>query len=179
MLFITELENNIDNSLSALSTDLSKIALNQQSDIFDLIKIDCYGSMMALPHIAMVTTLDHTRATIQPYDKNLIKTIDKALRDSRLDLSTQIGRDNILVQFPRLTLERRDKLLVYVKEIAEKAKVSIRNHRRDAIRDLEKLKLSEDEERTNLKKIEGTIQKALEKVTEAAGNRTRKLEDLK
>lgn len=176
---LNQLNESIEDTLLALKNDLSKINLGRaQSDVFDLIKANYYGSMTSLVHMSIITVIDHNRVSIQPYDKQSIKEIEKAIRNSNLNLNPQISNGIINVCFPALTLARRDEMIKLVKAYAEKSKISIRDHRRIAIKTEESLEISKDEINAVIKKIETIVINSIKKIDEYVDSKTKILNNL-
>jgi len=113
--------------------------------------VDYYGSMTAVPQVANVTLIDSRTIGVQPWEKNMVGKVEKAIRDSDLGLNPATQGEIIRVPMPALTEERRRDLIKVVKGEGESARVSVRNVRRDAnaaLKDMVKSKTaSEDEER--------------------------------
>jgi len=111
--------------------------------LLDGVKVDAYGTHMTLQQVANVSIPDVHTIAIQPWDKNMIAPIDKAIQAANLGLNPVSDGTIIRVPIPPLTEERRKELVKLIKKFAEEGKISIRNVRRDAI---EHLKKSEKEE---------------------------------
>ena len=113
--------------------------------------VDYYGNPTPVNQVATVTLTDARTIGVQPYEKNMIGPIEKAIRDSDLGLNPATNGDLIRVPMPMLTEERRRDLIKVVKSEGEDAKVAVRNIRRDANEQLKKLlkdkEVGEDEER--------------------------------
>lgn len=167
---LENLVSSIENTLDSLKGDLSKINVGRaQSDIFDLIKIDYYGSMTALNHISIISAVDYNKVIIEPYEKDFLRPIEKVLRNSSLNINPQIDGNVIRVCFPQFTLERRDELIKLVKAHGEKAKVALREHRRAALKDIGTL-LSKNDITSETKKAEAFVTKGvnfIESIVEA------------
>ncbi|VVC84063.1 ribosome recycling factor [Sideroxydans sp. CL21] len=145
-------EQKMNKSLEALKTDLSKIRTGRaHTGILDHVMVDYYGSPTAVNQVANITLTDARTIGVQPYEKNMIGPIEKAIRDSDLGLNPATNGDLIRVPMPMLTEERRRDLIKVVKNEGEDAKVAVRNIRRDANEQLKKLlkdkEVGEDEER--------------------------------
>ncbi len=145
-------EQKMQKSLEALKTDLSKIRTGRaHTGILDHVMVDYYGSPTAINMVANVTLTDARTIGVQPYEKNMIGPVEKAIRDSDLGLNPATNGDLIRVPMPMLTEERRRDLIKVVKSEGEDAKIAVRNIRRDANEQLKKLlkdkEVSEDEER--------------------------------
>jgi ribosome recycling factor len=117
----------------------------------DHVMVDYYGSMMPIPQVANVTLIDSRTIGVQPWEKNMVGKVEKAIRESDLGLNPATQGDVIRVPMPALTEERRRDLIKVIKGEGENARVAVRNVRRDAntaLKDMVKNKTaSEDEER--------------------------------
>jgi ribosome recycling factor len=145
-------EQKMTKSLEALKTDFGKVRTGRaHTGILDHVMVDYYGSPTAVNQVANVTLTDARTIGVQPYEKNMIGPIEKAIRDSDLGLNPSTNGEIIRVPMPMLTEERRRDLIKVVRGEAENAKVAVRNIRRDANEHLKKLlkdkAVSEDEER--------------------------------
>ena len=108
------------------------------------VKVEYYGSLTPLSQVANVNTLDAHTITIQPWEKQLIPEIEKGILNANLGFNPMNNGESIIINVPILTEERRRDLAKHAKAEAEKAKVSIRNDRKDANHELKKLDISED-----------------------------------
>lgn len=153
---IADIKKNVEQkmakSLEALKADLGKIRTGRaHTGILDHVMVDYYGSPTAVNQVANVTLTDARTIGVQPYEKNMIGPIEKAIRDSDLGLNPATNGDLIRVPMPMLTEERRRDLIKVVKGEGEDAKIAVRNIRRDANEQLKKLlkdkEVGEDEER--------------------------------
>lgn len=145
-------EQKMNKSLEALKADFGKVRTGRaHTGILDHVMVDYYGNPTPVNQVANVTLTDARTIGVQPYEKNMIGPIEKAIRDSDLGLNPATNGDIIRVPMPMLTEERRRDLIKVVKSEAENAKVAVRNIRRDANEQLKKLlkdkTVSEDEER--------------------------------
>ncbi|MCS6905458.1 MAG: ribosome recycling factor [Bacteroidia bacterium] len=112
--------------------ELSKIRAGRASAaMLDGIKIEYYGSPTLIAHVANITTSDARTLVIEPYEKNLISAIEKAIRESNLGLTPTNDGIRIRIVLPPLTEERRKQLVKQAKEEAENARIAVRNLRRD------------------------------------------------
>src|SRR3954468_23137364 len=139
-------------SIETLRADLAKVRTGRaHTGILDHVMVDYYGSPTPLTGVANVTLLDARTIGVQPYEKKMLTTIEKAIRDSDLGLNPSSQGEQIRVPTPMLSEERRKEMVKLVKGEAEDAKIAIRNIRRDANESLKKLvkdkACSEDDER--------------------------------
>lgn len=145
-------EQKMQKSLEALKNDLGKIRTGRaHTGILDHVQVDYYGSPVPLSQVANVTLLDARTIGVQPWEKNMIGKVEKAIRDADLGLNPSTMGEIIRVPTPPLTEERRKELIKVVKNEGEDSKVAVRNLRRDAnntLKDaLKKKEVSEDDER--------------------------------
>jgi ribosome recycling factor len=145
-------EQKMQKSLESLKQDLGKIRTGRaHTGILDHIQVDYYGSMIPINQVANVTLIDARTIGVQPWEKNMVGKVEKAIRDGDLGLNPATQGEIIRVPMPPLTEERRRDLIKVVKHEGENTKVSIRNLRRDAnqhLKDALKAKeVSEDDER--------------------------------
>ena len=157
-------EHKMQISVEALKIDLAKVRTGRAHiGLLDHVQVDYYGSMVPVNTVANVTLLDTRTLGVQPWEKNMVSKVEKAIRDCDLGLNPAAQGDVIRVPMPALTEERRRDLIKVVKHECENARVAMRNLRRDAnatLKDLLKNKAcSEDEER----RAQDDIQKLTDK----------------
>ena len=124
--------------------------------------VDYYGSQTPVSGVASVTVPDAKTILIQPWDKNMIRLIEKAIIDSNIGLTPSNNGETIRLSIPPLTEERRKELVKQSKGEVENARISIRNARRDAVEAFKKAVMEgmpEDESKDG----ESQVQKLLEK----------------
>lgn len=145
-------EQKMGKTLEALKSDLAKVRTGRaHAGILDHVTVEYYGNPTPVPQVASVSLADGRTLNVQPYEKNMVGKIEKAIRDSGLGLNPAAHGDIIRVPMPSLTEERRRDLIKVVRNEAEGARVAVRNVRRDAngsLKEMVKAKAaSEDEER--------------------------------
>ncbi len=145
-------EQKMQKTIEAFKSDLGKVRTGRaHTGILDHVMVDYYGNMTPVPQVANVTLIDSRTIGVQPWEKNLVGKVEKAIRDSDLGLNPATQGDVIRVPTPALTEERRRDLIKVIKGEGENARVAVRNVRRDAnttLKDMIKNKIaSEDEER--------------------------------
>ncbi|MBQ2447753.1 MAG: ribosome recycling factor [Bacteroidales bacterium] len=162
-LLISMAEESMDQTIQHLEKSLSRIRAGKASvNLLDGIRVDYYGTMSALSSVANLSTPDAKTIAIQPWEKSMIKAIEKAIMASELGITPANNGETIHLTIPPLTEERRRNLAKQVRQEAEEGKISIRNTRRDTIDSVKKLVkegLSEDMG----KDFEATVQKAHDK----------------
>lgn len=145
-------EQKMNKSLETLRVDFSKVRTGRaHPGILDHVMVSYYGNPTLLTQVANVNLIDNRTIGVQPWEKNMVSPIEKAIRDADLGLNPSTNGDVIRVPMPMLTEERRRDLIKVVRVDAESAKVAVRNIRRDANEQLKKLlkdkEIGEDDER--------------------------------
>ena len=146
-------------SIETLRADLAKVRTGRaHTGILDHITVDYYGAPTPLSGVANVTLIDARTIGVQPFEKKMLSTIEKAIRDSDLGLNPSTFGELVRVPTPALTEERRKEMVKLVKSEAEDAKIAVRNIRRDANEQLKKMvkdkTASEDDERRSSDEIQ-------------------------
>ena len=135
------------------------------ASMLDIIKVDVYGQKMSINQLATISTPEARLLTVQVWDQNNVALIDSAIRKSNLGINPQIDGSLMIIQIPSLNEERRTELKKIMGGLAEKAKVSIRNVRREANdklkKDLKDKKIGEDENKNSEKKIQNLTDKQI------------------
>ena len=149
----------MDKAIEVFSKELSSLRTGRaNASMLDLIKVDVYGQQMPINQVGSITTPEPRMINIQIWDSNNVPLVDAAIKKSDLGLNPQIDGQLIRLPVPELNEERRTELKKLIKSIGEKCKVSIRNIRREANEDLKKLlkskDISEDDEKSNEKKVQ-------------------------
>ncbi len=147
-LITMDTEATMKKAINHLETDLTKIRAGKANPtMLDGIVAEYYGSPTPLAQIANITVLDARTISVQPWEKNMIQPIERAIIASNIGINPQNDGNFIRLFLPPLTEERRRELVKRCNSEGENAKISIRNIRRDAIEQIKKLQkdgLSED-----------------------------------
>jgi len=135
----------MDNSIKFLEKELLNIRAGKANpNMLSSVKVDYYGSLTPLNQIANVNTPDSQTLSIQPWEKDKLEDIEKAILVSNLGFNPMNNGESIIISIPPLTEERRKELVKVAKSEAENAKVSIRNTRKDANSEIRKSDVSDD-----------------------------------
>jgi len=145
-------EQKMQKSVEALKNDLGKIRTGRaHTGLLDHVQVDYYDTLVPVSQVANITLVDARTIGVQPWEKNMVGKVEKAIRDSDLGLNPASQGDMIRVPMPPLTEERRRDLIKVVKSEGEGARVAVRNLRRDANNSLKeglkKKEIAEDQER--------------------------------
>ncbi|MEC4986548.1 MAG: ribosome recycling factor [Oscillatoria sp. PMC 1068.18] len=163
---LTEVESEMKKSVEATKRSFNTIRTGRaNSSLLDRIMIDYYGSETPLKSLATISTPDASTIAIQPFDKGSMAQIEKAISLSDIGLTPNNDGSIIRLHIAPLTSDRRQELVKLAGKLAEEGKVSVRNHRRDAIDSVRKQEksheISEDESRS----LQDEIQKLTDKYT--------------
>ena len=153
-------------AFDVFSHDLSSLRTGRANiHMLDIINVDVYDQSMAINQLANISTPEPRLLTIQVWDQNNVPLIDAAIRKSNLGINPQIDGQLIRIPVPSLTEERRTELKKIMGSLAEKAKISVRNIRREANdslkKDLKDKKIGEDELKNFEKKIQNSTDKQI------------------
>ncbi|MBW3567843.1 MAG: ribosome recycling factor [Proteobacteria bacterium] len=142
----------MDKSVESFRQELGKIRTGRaNTSLLDHIFVDYYGSQVPLSQVANISIEDSRTLAVQPWEKQMVPVIEKAIMTSDLGLNPATAGQLIRVPLPALTEERRRDLVKVVRAEAESGRVAVRNIRRDVLGDLKELlkekEISEDDER--------------------------------
>ena len=162
-------ETKMNKSIEVLKADLGKVRTGRaHTGLLDHVQVDYYGSPVPIAQVANITLVDARTIGVQPWEKNMVGKVEKAIRDADLGLNPATQGDLIRVPMPMLTEERRRDLIKVVKAEGETAKVSVRNLRRDANNALKealkKKEIPEDDERRAQDEIQKLTDKAVAEI---------------
>ncbi len=133
-------DNRMDKSVASLRQALSKLRTGRaHTSLLDHITVEYYGSEVPLNQVANINVEDARTLTVSPWEKTLVKAIEKAILTSDLGLNPASAGTVIRVPLPPLTEERRKDMIRLVRHEAEGGRVAVRNIRRDAIHDIKDL----------------------------------------
>lgn len=165
----SDLEKRMNASLEALKHDLSGLRTGRANTaLLDNITVEVYGAKMPLNQVATVSVPEPRMLSIQVWDKGNIQPVEKSVRSAGLGLNPIIDGPNIRLPIPDLTEERRKELAKITGQFAEKARIAIRNVRRDGMDDIKadenKKEIGEDDK----KRLETEVQKLTDDKIEEA-----------
>ena len=169
----------MDNEIIELTKDLMEKAVEAvekrfttvragraNPSILDSVTVDYYGVPTPLKSLATISVPEARQILVKPFDRGALHNIEKGIFEADLGLTPSNDGESIRIVIPALTEDRRKELTKQVKAISEDGKVSIRNIRREAIEDLEKEKLPEDEQKKYEKDIQDLVNEYNKKIDE-------------
>jgi len=164
-LFLDEGTDQMDKAIDHLTQVLSKIRAGKATTgMLDSLMVEYYGAMTPLNQVSSVTTPDAHTIMIKPWEKTLIQEIERSIANSDLGFNPQNDGEQVIINVPALTEERRRELVKQVKHEGENCKISIRNTRHDILHHIKALKddgVSED----NIKDGEDLVKKLTDEHT--------------
>lgn len=171
--------DSMNSAVEHLKSGFAKLKTGKASPaMVEDLMVDYYGTPTPLSQVSNINTPDPKTISIQPWEKNLVVEIEKALTNSDLGLNGVNNGDSIMINVPALTEERRKEIVKLAKSEAENAKVSVRNSRRDAneaIKKLEKDGLSKDEAKIYEEEVQELTNGYIAKVDEAFATKEKEL----
>lgn len=173
---INQCEQKMQKSIEALKKDFATIRTGKANPaILNGITVEYYGSPMPINQIASVSAPEPQMILIKPYDKSILKAIEKAIQTSELGFNPQNDGDVVRIPIPALTEQTRKDLVKQAKKIAEDNKVAIRNIRRDGMDQLKKLEkdslISEDELKRRSDELQKVTDKYIETIDKSAAEK--------
>jgi ribosome recycling factor len=173
-------EQKMDKSVQAFKADLGKVRTGRaHTGLLDHVRVDYYGTPTPINQVAKIILIDARTIGVTPFEKKLVPTIEKGIRESDLGLNPVTSGDTIRLPMPALTEERRRELVKVVKHEAENAKVAVRNLRRDAISSLKdalkKHEISENDERRALDDMQKMTDKHIADIDKLLADKEKEL----
>ena len=173
-------KEHMEKSIEVLRRDLNTLRTGKVSiHALDGVKVEYYGAPTPLNQVANVTATDATTIVVSPWDKSIINDIERAIQEANVGANPNNDGDSVKLYFPPMTEEERKKQAKKAKEFAEKAKIAIRNVRRDANDKIKKMfkdkLITEDEEKKGLDEVQKITDSFVAKVDEIVN---KKIDDI-
>lgn len=160
---LRDLGDKLNKTLDVYKSEISGIRTGRaNTSLIEGVKVEAYGSSMNLRDVASINAPEPRLLTVQPWDASLVNSIVKAIQSASVGLNPAVDGALIRVPIPALTEERRRDFLKVVNQKSEEAKVSVRQIRRDAIEQLDKLEKSKDISGDDNRRLQERIQKSVD-----------------
>lgn len=167
-------QEKMDKTLESLDNRFATVRAGRANpSSLDGITVEYYGSQTPLKQLATISVPEARQLLIKPFDRGCLGAIEKAIFESNLGYTPNNDGETIRIIIPVLTEDRRKELTKQIKAMAEDAKVSIRNIRRDANEEVEKLEISEDEQ----KSLQNQVQDLVNKYNKIIEDKTKEKEE--
>ncbi|MDF1580378.1 MAG: ribosome recycling factor [Desulfuromonadales bacterium] len=173
---LADSKRRMEKAVEALKKEMNKVRTGRATtSLLDNISVDYYGTPTPLNQVGTLSVPEPRMITIQPWEKNLIPAIEKAILRSDLGLNPNSDGQLIRISFPPLTEERRKEMAKVIKRMGEDAKVAVRNIRRDANESLKKMEkekeISADDLKRGEKEVQDLTDRFIVKVDEVVSNK--------
>lgn len=156
-LYLEEARDHMNKAVNHVAHELTKIRAGKASpSVFDGVQVSYYGAMTPLSQVASITVPDARTIFIKPWEKNLVSEIEKAIMNANLGFTPQSDGQQIIINLPMLTEERRVQLVKQVGAECEHGRIAVRNVRKDANENIKKIKGAPEDD---VKSGEGEVQK--------------------
>lgn len=166
---LMESEEKTEKTLSVLKEEYIQLRVGRANPhVLDKVLVDYYGAMTPIDQTSNISVQDGKCLVISPWDKSLLKNVEKAIIIANIGLTPSNNGEVIRLVFPDLTEERRKEIVKQVKKTAEEAKIAVRNIRRDTLEAFKKMKtakeITEDEYSSYEKDVEKTISSTIDAI---------------
>jgi len=180
---LTAAERRMNGAVESVKSNFATIRTGRANPaLLDRIEVEIYGSRMPLRSVANVGVPEARLLTVTPFDPNSVKDIERAIMDADIGLNPQSDGKIIRLPIPELTEERRRDLVRIARGMAEEGRVSVRNVRRDEMRDLHELRkegeISEDDERRAEAELQTLTNRYVERVDAALSDKEAELSEV-
>ena len=153
-------EEKMENTISSLETRFTNVRAGRANpNMLDGVSVEYYGTPTPLKQLANISIPEARQLMIKPFDKSILGGIEKAIFEANLGLTPNNNGECIFLVIPPLTEERRKELVKQVKQMAEEARIALRNIRQDANTGIKNLKLPEDTEKEGNNEVQELINK--------------------
>lgn len=165
---LLECESRMEESIASMEKRFIKVRAGRANpSMLDGIVVEYYGVPTPLKQLANISIPEARQLSIKPFDKGILGDIEKAIFEANIGITPNNNGEVIFLVIPALTEDRRKELVKQVKQIAEEAKIALRNIRQDINNDIKKEKLPEDVEKQGNEEVQELINQYNKKVDEA------------
>lgn len=155
---INQTEEKMMMTIDSLESKFTNVRAGRASpNMLDGVMVEYYGSPTPLKSLANISVPEARQLSIKPFDRSCLGAIEKAIFEANLGVTPNNNGEVVFIVVPPLTEDRRKELVKQVKMLAEEAKIALRNIRQDANKDIESLKLPEDEEKRGQEEVQDLI----------------------
>ncbi len=175
-LILEDTKEKMDKTIVAFKNDLSTVRAGRANpNMLDRVMVDYWGSMTPINQTSGISVVEGRQLVIKPYDKSILKDIERAIFEANLGLTPQNDGEVIRITVPPLTEDRRKEYVKTVKKYGEDAKVALRNIRRSANDELGKADLPEDQEKDGKTRVQKLTDEYVKKIDTLAKDKEEEL----
>jgi ribosome recycling factor len=150
----------MEGAVKALATEFQTVRTGRASTgLLDRVTVDAYGTRTPLNQLATINAPEPRLLTVQPYDRSILASVEKAIMESDLGLTPNNDGQTIRLPVPQLTEERRKEMVRLVHKMAEEARVAVRNVRRDVLNEMKRAEKDGEMSRDELARYQDEVQK--------------------
>jgi len=179
MFDVNNFQKELDACISHLNADLSQIHTGRATtELIEDVKVNAYGTVMPMKSVGNITVSDSRTLAVAPWDKSLIESIVKGIQASNLGFLASSEGDLVRIKVPEMTEERRLGFVKIMKEKIEHARISVRNVRQDAMKQISSLVdggMSQDEGKRHEQEIEKRVKEMNEKIAQVGETKEKDL----
>ena len=169
-------EESMTNAVKHLERELLNIRAGKANpNMLSSVKLDYYGSTTPLSQVANINTPDAQTLSVQPWEKDKLQDIEKAIQIANLGFNPMNNGESIIISIPPLTEERRKELVKIAKSEIEDAKISIRNSRKDANNEIKKIEISTDQKAISEKEIQTLTDNYITRIDEIFSSKEKEI----
>jgi ribosome recycling factor len=177
---LSDLKRRMQGAVNVLKTEFSGLRTGRASiNILDPVTVEAYGSPMPLNQVATLSVPEPRMIGVNVWDKSLVGTVDKAIREADLGLNPVVDGQNLRIPIPELNAERRQELVKVAHKYAEQARVAVRHVRRDGMEHLKRLEkdheMSQDEHRQNSDEVQKLTDAFVTEIDEALASKEQEI----
>jgi len=177
---LSDLKRRMDGAIAAFKHDIASLRTGRASaNVLDPVMVEAYGSRVPLNQVANITVPESRMLGVSIWDKSMVNAVDRAIRESNLGLNPIVDGQNLRIPLPELNEERRKSLVKVAHDYSEKAKVAVRNVRRDGMDSLKKAEkdgdIGQDVSRSQSEKVQKMTDEMISDIDRLLGDKEKEI----
>ena len=177
---LSDLKRRMDGAIAAFKSDIASLRTGRASaNVLDPVMVEAYGSRVPLNQVANSTVPESRMLGVSIWDKSMVNAVDRAIRESNLGLNPIVDGQNLRIPLPELNEERRKSLVKVAHDYSEKAKVAVRNVRRDGMDSLKKAEkdgdIGQDVSRSQSEKVQKMTDEMISDIDRLLGDKEKEI----
>lgn len=177
---LNDLKRRMDGAITAFKSDIASLRTGRASaNVLDPVMVEAYGSRVPLNQVANITVPEARMLGVSIWDKSMVGAVDRAIRESNLGLNPIVDGQNLRIPLPELNEERRRSLVKVAHDYAEKAKIAVRNVRRDGMDSLKKAEkdgdIGQDVSRSQSEKVQKITDEMISDIDRLLGEKEKEI----
>ncbi|KQY40050.1 MULTISPECIES: ribosome recycling factor [Rhizobium/Agrobacterium group] len=177
---LNDLKRRMDGAINAFKSDIASLRTGRASaNVLDPVMVEAYGSRVPLNQVANITVPESRMLGVSIWDKSMVNAVDRAIRESNLGLNPIVDGQNLRIPLPELNEERRKSLVKVAHDYSEKAKVAVRNVRRDGMDSLKKAEkdgdIGQDISRSQSEKVQKMTDEMISDIDRLLGDKEKEI----